>query len=270
MADYWRSHVIPAKRPRLDYEDVPPPGAAYLPLEDRYEERDNRFSWRESESLGIVTDLNRNGLPYSSGGMMGMELSGLSRVPTMSASGPWTVGAANIGVSLHDDPSLFGQGGRMMGMDVSTVKPANMGLNGGRPSHMSRQDNQAAQPVSTGLVPADASSTLFVEGLPSDCSRREAAHVFRPFVGFKEVRLVRKDAKRPGGDQFILCFVDFVDSRCAATALEALQGYKFDEAERDSDSLRLQFARNPGPRSATHDGYHRGRDRAEHFHNHAI
>jgi hypothetical protein len=30
-------------------------------------------------------------------------------------------------------------------------------------------------------LPADASSTLFVEDVPSNCTSREAAHIFRPF-----------------------------------------------------------------------------------------
>jgi hypothetical protein len=30
---------------------------------------------------------------------------------------------------------------------------------------------------------------------------------------------------------------------CAATAMEALQGYRFDENDRDSPSLKLQFSR---------------------------
>ena len=29
---------------------------------------------------------------------------------------------------------------------------------------------------------------------------------------------------QPGGDQLVLCFVDFTDPRSAATAMEALQG----------------------------------------------
>ncbi|RWW50461.1 hypothetical protein BHE74_00043272, partial [Ensete ventricosum] len=44
-------------------------------------------------------------------------------------------------------------------------------------------------------LPPDASNTLFVEGLPSDCTRREVSHIFRPFVGFQEVRLVTKDSR---------------------------------------------------------------------------
>ncbi|KAG9156752.1 hypothetical protein Leryth_025478 [Lithospermum erythrorhizon] len=98
-------------------------------------------------------------------------------------------------------------------------------------------------------LPLDASNTLYIEGLPSDSSKREVAHIFRPFVGYREVRLVRKDSKHRGGDPLILCFVDFEDAACAATALSALQGYKMDEHDPDSSYLRLQFSRNPGPRS---------------------
>lgn len=98
-------------------------------------------------------------------------------------------------------------------------------------------------------LPPDASSTLYVEGLPADSTKREVAHIFRPFVGYKEVRLVIKESKLRGGDRLILCFVDFENPACAATALSALQGYRMDEDDPDSKFLRLQFSRNPGPRS---------------------
>ncbi|CAL5209412.1 unnamed protein product [Lathyrus oleraceus] len=98
-------------------------------------------------------------------------------------------------------------------------------------------------------LPPDASCTLYVEGLPSDSTKREVAHIFRPFVGYREVRLVTKESKHRGGDPLILCFVDFVNPACAATALNALQGYKVDEHNPDSSYLWLQFARSPGPRN---------------------
>ncbi|KAF8411654.1 hypothetical protein HHK36_004212 [Tetracentron sinense] len=100
-------------------------------------------------------------------------------------------------------------------------------------------------------LPQDASNTLFVEGLSPDCTRREVAHIFRPFVGYKEVRLVNKEPKHRSGEALVLCFVDFMNAACAATALSALQGYKMDEHDSDSAYLRLQFARYPGPRSAS-------------------
>ncbi|CAN4085666.1 unnamed protein product [Withania somnifera] len=104
-------------------------------------------------------------------------------------------------------------------------------------------------------LPPEASSTLFVEGLPANCNRREVSHIFRQFAGYKEVRLVIKESRRPGGNQFVLCFVDFVSPAHAATAMDILQGYKFDQYDRDSANLRLQFARRPGGRSG---GGHRG------------
>ncbi|XP_027903951.1 nuclear speckle RNA-binding protein A-like isoform X2 [Vigna unguiculata] len=81
-------------------------------------------------------------------------------------------------------------------------------------------------------LPPDATSTLFVEGLPSNCTRREVAHIFRPFVGYKEVRLVSKESRQPGGDPLVLCFVDFLSPGHAATAMEALQGYLLGTAEK--------------------------------------
>ncbi|KAL2249086.1 UNVERIFIED_CONTAM: RNA-binding protein 2 [Sesamum indicum] len=73
--------------------------------------------------------------------------------------------------------------------------------------------------------------------------------IFRPFVGYKEVRLVTKESRHPGGDPLVLCFVDFQSPAHAATAMDALQGYKFDEHDRDSAHLRIQFARHHGARS---------------------
>ncbi|KAG6478385.1 hypothetical protein ZIOFF_061827 [Zingiber officinale] len=66
-------------------------------------------------------------------------------------------------------------------------------------------------------LPPDASNTLFVEGVPAN-------YIFRPFVGFREVRLVNKESRHPDGEPLILCFVDFATPAQAAISLEALQG----------------------------------------------
>ncbi|KAK1366418.1 RNA-binding protein 2-like [Heracleum sosnowskyi] len=139
--------------------------------------------------------------------------------------------------SLPIDPRIMGS----RGADLAVAKRQSLGVGGGRPETP---------------LPPDASQTLFVEGLPANCSRREVAHIFRPFVGYKEVRLVTKDSRHARGDALVLCFVDFLSPAHAATAMDALQGYRFDEQDRDSISLRLQFARHPGARSG---GGHRGR-----------
>ncbi|MQL92784.1 hypothetical protein Taro_025415 [Colocasia esculenta] len=129
----------------------------------------------------------------------------------------------NGGIAAHhvDDPRM---------MSAGHVDSHNIAYGGGR----------TEMPL-----PPDASNTLFVEGLPHGF-----ADIFRPFVGFREVRLVSKESRHPGGEPHVLCFADFSTPNQAAIALEALQGYKFDEHDRDSSSLRLQFARFPGPRSS--------------------
>ncbi|PKA61147.1 U2 small nuclear ribonucleoprotein B'' [Apostasia shenzhenica] len=91
----------------------------------------------------------------------------------------------------------------------------------------------------------DESNILFVDGLPSDCTRREVAHLFRPFIGFKEIRVIHKEPRRVGDKNRVLCFVEFDDAKCALTALQALQGYKFDDKKPDAPVLRIQFAKFP-------------------------
>ncbi|KAL7183541.1 hypothetical protein ACSBR2_025857 [Camellia fascicularis] len=109
------------------------------------------------------------------------------------------------GLSGHpvDEPRMIGIGGSD---PMVTTKSHSIGLGGGR------------------SLPPDASSTLFVEGLPANCTRREVSHIFRPFVGYKEVRLVTKEPRRSGDDTLVLCFVDFASPAHAATAMDALQG----------------------------------------------
>ncbi|XP_026398465.1 RNA-binding protein 1-like [Papaver somniferum] len=69
----------------------------------------------------------------------------------------------------------------------------------------------------------DASNTLFVEGFPAFCTRREVSHIFLPFVGFKEVRLVSKESRHSGEDPLVPCFVDFINPAQATTVLDTLQ-----------------------------------------------
>ncbi|KAG6410065.1 hypothetical protein SASPL_128113 [Salvia splendens] len=213
-------------------------------------------------------------------------------------------------------PSYGGQTGRPAtgGLDgvheIDDLRVLGMVQSGPAAAPQSRLMGVGGRPEIS--LPPDASSTLFVEGLPANCTRREVSHIFRPFVGYKEVRLVNKAPRNPGGDPVVLCFVDFESPAHAATAMDALQGqsahdllifpvynlcisanvlevitrynkldgetlievgsnndilhldilfeswlwlimdktgYLFDENERDSGHLRVQFARNPpGPR----------------------
>lgn len=200
---------------------VPSPPAKRARRDFGYEDRS---AWGNREGEQQVTASSNGGLPgYGS----------LSADLINAVTSSLGLGAANAFAAL-DDPTLVSQTSQMMGYDVSSMAPAaarppnmnmnmnNMNMNMNNLSNMNVNLNP--QPPVDALPP-DASSTLYVDGLPSDCTRREAAHIFRPFIGFKEVRLVIKDQKRvSNGDKLVFCFVEFVDAKCAATALEALQG----------------------------------------------
>lgn len=201
-----------AKRPRTEYDA--PSGSGYPGYYGRDEERGIPRVIRDADPLEASYER------YLRSGQISSHVAGES------------ARSMNSGISGHpiEDPRVMG----IAGSDPLALRSRNVGMVGGRPE------------VS---LPTDASSTLFVEGLPADCTRREVSHIFRPFVGYKEVRLVPKGSRHAGGDPLILCFVDFASPIHAAAAMDALQGYKFDDHDRDSVSLRLQFARNPGARS---------------------
>jgi RNA recognition motif-containing protein len=80
-----------------------------------------------------------------------------------------------------------------------------------------------------------ATNIVYVEGLPNDVSEREVAHLFRPFPGFKSVRLITKDKK---GEKSILCFADFEDIIQSTICINTLQGYRFDK----NDLVGLHFS----------------------------
>ncbi|KAI5657642.1 hypothetical protein M9H77_26435 [Catharanthus roseus] len=234
MADaYWRygdsrqqaaaAAALPipvAKRPRPEF-DVP----SGHDLSNYYAREDERAARviRDTDPIGASYDRYLRSSQMST-------YSGSESARSMSGGLP------------VDDPRVLGLGGSD---PVIVSKSRTMGIGSGSGGGRSEIP-----------LPPDASSTLFVEGLPSNCTRREVSHIFRPFVGYKEVRLVTKESRHAGGDPLVLCFVDFVSPAHAATAMDALQGYKFDEHDRDSVRLRLQFARYPGARSG---GGHRGK-----------
>eukprot|EP00249_Psilotum_nudum_P004553 c18065_g1_i1 orf=566-1309(-) len=247
MADYWRlvektdprfsAFPAPVKRPRTDF-------GGYLSQETHFDERDSRTS-----------DLLRNGMGFGPSSVLPGPEMGLAVTPGIGMGAMASGGLGSLGAPTLDDTRLMGTGLRPIGLDPALSKPGGLSLNGG--NYVGRPEASVLRPS---LLPADATSTLFVEGIPTDCSRREAAHIFRPFIGFKEVRLVQKDPKRPGGEKLVLCFVEFTDPRFAAITLEALQGYKFDESDRDSPALKLQFARVLGPRGGGRDDFRGGRN----------
>ncbi|KAI3408101.1 uncharacterized protein J3R85_020432 [Psidium guajava] len=240
---YWNRQqpVVPSpgllKRPRLDY-DVPPPGLPSGPDMQNYLARDD-----DPNGPRAVKDTKTIGSAYD----RYLQSSQLSSHTPGEAS---TYGSVGMGRTIGGgmpgapvgDPSMMSRPGPL----APDMAPNGRNAGFGGPLPMEAMGRPGRETVP---LPPDASSTLYVEGLPPDSTKREVAHIFRPFVGYKEVRLVIKESKHRGGDPLILCFVDFVNPACAATALSALQGYKMDEHDPDSAYLRLQFSRYPGPRS---------------------
>ncbi|GER35400.1 RNA-binding protein with multiple splicing [Striga asiatica] len=139
-----------------------------------------------------------------------------------------------------EDPNLLGQR-REVGVSIPD-------MGSGRPNSLRRSTGPPME--AEGAV----SNVLFVDGLPTDCTRREVGHLFRPFIGFTELRLVHKEPRRRGDKAMVLCFVEFADAKCALTALEALQGYKFDDKKPDSPFLKIHFAHFPFRLPSERDG----------------
>jgi RNA recognition motif-containing protein len=84
-------------------------------------------------------------------------------------------------------------------------------------------------------IKKNATNIVYVEGLPLDSTEREVSHVFRPFPGFKSVRLITRDKK---GEKSVLCFADFEDITQSTICINTLQGYRFDK----NDLVGLHFS----------------------------
>ena len=159
-------------------DDLAPPASAYFPREEpRFDERDGRHAWREPDSLGVairvLAPIGNVSTDYSyslhlqmgyGSGLSGADRSGV----TSGHLGLSGHGSLNLGLSTHDDLGLLGQG-QMLGVDKSSTI--------GRNEYLPRQENPLPRTGAPGLLPSDASPTLFVEGLPSDCSKREASRI---------------------------------------------------------------------------------------------
>jgi hypothetical protein len=87
-------------------------------------------------------------------------------------------------------------------------------------------------------IPKNATNTVYVEGMPIDASEREVAHIFRPFKGFKAVRLIPRDKKGDKLEKTVLCFADFESSLQTTIVINTLQGYRFHK----DDHIGLSFS----------------------------
>ena len=72
----------------------------------------------------------------------------------------------------------------------------------------------------------NATSTVYVEGIPLDATEREVSHIFRPYPGYKSLRLIEKEKN---GKKTIIGFVDFENVIQSTVCINTLQGYRFDK-----------------------------------------
>ena len=72
----------------------------------------------------------------------------------------------------------------------------------------------------------NATSTVYVEGIPLDATEREVSHIFRPYPGYKGLRLIEKEKN---GKKTYIGFVDFENVIQSTVCITTLQGYRFDK-----------------------------------------
>ncbi|XP_038986364.1 nuclear speckle RNA-binding protein A-like [Phoenix dactylifera] len=231
MSDRYRRYSSPERDPRAD----PRAGIRGSLLSDG-----STVASDHMQSAGDprgTSDSLRSDIPIRPGSYGSDHLSGAGSHATPGFSG-LAAGATIRGYTPLEEPGLTRR-------DALGIKPGIRDV----PNPLVKSDGASA----------DQSNILFVDGLPTDCTRREVAHLFRPFIGFKDIKVVHKEPRRTGDKAHVLCFVEFNDAKCALTALEALQEYKFDARKQDSPVLRIQFAKFPfRPSSVCDDRRHGG------------
>lgn len=227
MGDAYRRYGLGAEKSSVARSDFPghmQPEASSLT---------SQHSVRPHNRHGLSADYLDREVPASRYGAYGMD--------------------AVAAVEHRAEPGLgvtIGSGLRGYPPPVQDTNPASQrrdistGISPSIPEIMYERPN-SLQKADVFSVPEKESNILFVDGLPRDCTRREVGHLFRPFIGFKDIRVVHKEPRRSGEKALVLCFVEFIDAKCALTALEALQGYKFDDKKTDAPSLKISFAHFP-------------------------
>nr|XP_043624867.1 nuclear speckle RNA-binding protein B-like isoform X2 [Erigeron canadensis] len=233
--EYWRKYVPSA--------DTAIP--SYLPSDTSI--LSSHSLWPSRNHVRSSSDLLPNDILASRPGSYGVDdIIGVGVRPEPGFSRYMAGTSKNSYLSASEDPYLAGRRDvlRDNGPGISDI--------------VNERPNSLRKP--NGLTAGSRkSNVLFVDALPSDCTRREVSHLFRPFPGFKEIKLVHKEPRNGADKAIVLCFVEFLDSNHASTALEALQDYKFDHKKPDSPALRIHFAHFPFqlPHDREEQGYAR-------------
>ncbi|ERN04864.1 RNA-binding protein 2 [Amborella trichopoda] len=171
----------------------------------RYSAETGRSSWGANDSRGASSEFLQNDILQYRPGVYGLHNVG--------------------GIGTHYTPGLSGFTTGTSGFSTGTsVGALSTSLEDPTSINQRSDEGVGGSLKNVDGVLADESRMLFVDGLPTDCTRREVSHLFRPFIGFKDIKVVHKEPRRAGDKALVLCFVEFMDAKYAATALDALQG----------------------------------------------
>ncbi|KAH9653259.1 nuclear speckle RNA-binding protein A [Citrus sinensis] len=171
---------------------------------------------------GASDFLHREVTPMRPGALGLVDTAGVGVHPEPGMVGITAVASVKGYSSPLPDPNLIGQR-----RDIAPgINPTIPDVINGVPSSLR---NNAGSPLKKG-----ESNLLFVDGLPTDCTRREVSRI-----------LLNVSSTCSGDRAMVLCFVEFDDPKCARTAMDALHGYKFDDKKPDSPALKIQFAHFP-------------------------
>ncbi|KAK9699719.1 hypothetical protein RND81_08G191700 [Saponaria officinalis] len=203
----------------------------------------SQHMYRPNDFPGSSIDpMTRDGVPLHSRTYGYDDFSGLGVRPEPNLSG-LTSGVSKRSYASLEDPIMISQK-RGGSSGISPLPSVNPDVAYERPDSERRVNGLS--------LPPTESNILFVDGLPTNCTRREVGHIFRPFIGFKDIKVIHKEPRRSGDKATVLCFVEFNDPKCALTAMDALQGYKFDDKKPETSTLRLHFAHFPFRLPAEH------------------
>jgi hypothetical protein len=68
----------------------------------------------------------------------------------------------------------------------------------------------------------EGTSIIYVEGLPMDATEREVAHIFRPFPGYKSVKIETQYAQEGANHRVTICLTEFETMQQATAVINTL------------------------------------------------
>ena len=203
-------------------------------MQQQYQQAVSQYTNNNNQMLN-QQNYNPNSIPIIQGqqimlqqGSAEMDLrniqtQGNMQMGVMSSNNNNVITQQMMGQSNQSMPIMYQNNNMMMQNDVAIANGLAQQLNA----------SKYAKPFH---VPDNATNVLYVEGVPTDSTEREVAHIFRPYPGYQCVRLIFKELN---GRKFFWCFVDFDNEVNATIAMQSQKGYRFHK--RDQSPLKFAY-----------------------------